>query len=167
MDVNDWLANYFAFASYSKRREGEDDLNDLNNPVKMLILVSQLHRRKLERLVGETGLHRAQHRMLMTLSEHEFDSQLELAGMLQVSTATVAVSLKKLEQDGYIEREAKAADNRANFIRLTDKGKQVVESSRVIFENIEKQVVKDFSEEEIELLRNYLKRMYDNLSEIE
>lgn len=170
MDVNDWLANYFAFAGDDRRREGEDDLNDLNelkNPVKMMILVSQLHRRKLERLVGETGLHRAQHRMLMTLSEHEFDSQLELARMLQISTATVAVSLKKLEQDGYIEREAKAADNRANFIRLTGKGKQVVESSREIFENIERQVVKDFSEEEIGLLRNYLKRMYDNLSEIE
>lgn len=148
-------------------REGEDYLNELNNPVKMMILVSQLHRRKVEGLVGETGLHRAQHRMLMTLSDHEFDSQLELAKMLQISAATVAVTLKKLEQDGYIERETKAADNRANFIRLTGKGKKIVESSRAIFENIDKQAVKDFSEEETELLSNYLKRMYDSLSEIE
>lgn len=148
-------------------RKGEDYLNELNNPVKMMILVSQLHRRRMERLVGETGLHRAQHRMLMTLSDHEFDSQLELAKMLQISAPTVAVSLKKLEKDGYIEREAKAADNRANFIQLTDKGRQVVESSRAIFENIDQQAVKDFSEEEIELLRDFLKRMYDNLSEIE
>lgn len=132
-----------------------------------MILVSQLHRRKAEGLVGKTGLHRAQHRMLMTLSNHEFDSQLELAKMLQISAATVAVTLKKLEQDGYIERKAKAADNRANFIQLTGKGRQIVESSRAIFENIDKQAVKDFSEEETELLSNYLKRMYDNLSEIE
>lgn len=136
------------------------------SPTKIMIFASQMHRRKIEKLVGKTGIHRAQHRMLMTLSDREFDSQAELAAMLEISTATVAVSLKKLERDGYIRKTAKAEDSRANFVQLTEKGKQVVEDSREIFEYIDEQAIKDFTDEELVFLRTYLKRIYDNLSEI-
>lgn len=136
------------------------------SPMKIMILVSQMHRRKIEKLVDKTGLHRAQHRMLMTLSDREFDSQAELAAMLEISTATVAVSLKKLERDGYIRKTAKVEDSRANFVQLTEKGKQVVEDSREIFEYIDEQAIKNFTDEELVFLRTYLKRMYDNLAEI-
>lgn len=136
------------------------------NPLKIIIFVGQMHRKKIEKLVDGTGLHRAQHRMLMTLSENEFSSQAELAKELEVSTATVAVSLKKLERDGYIQKKAKEDDSRVNFVKLTDKGKEVVEGSREIFEYIDKQVIKGFSEEDLVFLRKCLWRMYENLSEI-
>lgn len=144
----------------------EADFLPVADPVKLLIFVSQMHRRTIEKLVGTSGLHQAQHRMLMTLSGHEFGSQSELAHMLDVSTATVAVSLKKLERDGYIHRGSKEDDSRANFVQLTDKGRQVVQSSRMIFDKIDKQVVKGFTEEELSLLESYLRRLYGNLSEI-
>ena len=150
------------------RKWGVSDEEFLANasPMKIMIFVNQMHRRKIEKLVDKTGLHRAQHRMLMTLSDREFDSQAELAAMLEISTATVAVSLKKLERDGYIRKTAKAEDSRANFVQLTEKGKQVVEDSREIFEYIDEQAIKDFTDEELVFLRTYLKRMYDNLAEI-
>ena len=135
------------------------------NPMKILIFVSQLHHRMLEKLVGATGLHRAQHRMLMTLADHEFESQSALANMLEISTATVAVSLKKLERDGYIQKKVKEGDSRANFIQLTERGKKVVESSREIFESMDKKAVRGFTDEELVLLRTFLGRMYENLSE--
>ena len=119
----------------------------------------------LEKLVGATGLHRAQHRMLMTLADHEFESQSALANMLEISTATVAVSLKKLERDGYIQKKVKEGDSRANFIQLTERGKKVVESSREIFESMDKKAVRGFTDEELVLLRTFLGRMYENLSE--
>lgn len=143
----------------------EHFLNNVN-PMKIIIFVSQMHRKKIEKLVDGTGLHRAQHRMLMTLSESDFSSQAELAKELEVSTATVAVSLKKLERDNYIKKQVKEEDSRVNFVKLTDKGKEVVEVSREIFDYIDKQVIKGFSEEELVLLRKCLRRIYDNLSEI-
>lgn len=156
---------------FGRKRNGKWDIPEEEfltkaSPMKIMIFVSQMHHRKIEKLVDKTGLHRAQHRMLMTLSDRAFDSQAELAAMLEISTATVAVSLKKLERDGYIRKTAKAEDSRANFVQLTEKGKQVVENSREIFEYIDKQAIKNFTEEELVLLRTYLKRMYDNLSEI-
>lgn len=157
--------------SLTARKKGiwdvsEEEFLTYASPMKIMIFVNQIHRRKLERLVDKTGLHRAQHRMLMTLSDHEFDSQTELAAALEISTATVAVSLKKLERDGYIQKTVKAEDSRANFVQLTQKGRQVVEDSREIFEYIDKQATKGFTEEELVFFRTYLKRMYDNLSEI-
>ena len=140
---------------YRKWDVSEKEFLTQANPMKILIFVSQLHHRMLEKLVGATGLHRAQHRMLMTLADHEFESQSALANMLEISTATVAVSLKKLERDGYIQKKVKEGDSRANFIQLTERGKKVVESSREIFESMDKKV----------LLRTFLGRMYENLSE--
>ena len=150
---------------YRKWDVSEKEFLTQANPMKILIFVSQLHHRMLEKLVGAIGLHRAQHRMLMTLADHEFESQSALANMLEISTATVAVSLKKLERDGYIQKKVKEGDSRANFIQLTERGKKVVESSREIFESMDKKAVRGFTDEELVLLRTFLGRMYENLSE--
>lgn len=151
---------------YLNKPEKNTDFLSAADPIKLLVFVSRQHRRTLEKLVGTSGLHRAQHRMLMTLADREFDSQSELAHMLDVSTATVAVSLKKLERDGYIRRGSKEGDSRANFIQLTAQGEQIVHSSRKIFEHIDHQAVKGFTGEELALLESYLRRIYNNLSEI-
>ena len=137
------------------------------NPMKAMISVNRLHRAKVEKAFEGTGLHRAQHRTLMVLSRNEYESQVELAKALEVSTATLAVSLKKLERDGYIQKTAKAEDSRAKFVTLTEKGKEVVEMSRTIFGKIDDQAVQGFSEEDLILFRKYLKRVYENLLAIE
>lgn len=144
----------------------EEEFLQKANPMEIMIFVNQMHKKKIERQLEGTGVHRAQHRLLMTLSENEFGSQSELASMLEVSTATVAVSLKKLERDGYIQKEVKKDDSRVNFVRLTPKGEAVVQKSRKIFEMMEQQVIKGFSEEELVSLRKSLRRIYNNLSEI-
>ncbi len=136
------------------------------NPVKIMIFVNQMHRRKMEKFLSGTGIHRAQHRLLMTLSENEFESQSELARTLDISTATVAVSLKKLERDGYIQKLVKEQDSRANFVKLTLKGEEVVKESRKRIGDLEKQMMQGFSEEELITLRRFLRHIYDNLSEI-
>lgn len=59
-----------------------------------MIVMNQMHRRMLECNLEGTGIHRAQHRLLMTLAKHSFASQVELAKFLEISPATVAVALK-------------------------------------------------------------------------
>ena len=88
------------------------------NPVKLIMFINQIHRRKIEKLLDGTGLHRAQHRMLMTLSDCPVTSQVELANILEVSAATVAVSLKKLEKGGYIQKTQQEQDSRVRFVEL-------------------------------------------------
>ena len=145
----------------------EKDFLNTANPMVIMIFINQMHRKKMERLLEGTGLHRAQHRLLMTLSEGKFESQAELAAVLEISTATVAVSLKKLERDGYIQKTTKQDDSRAKFVSLTEKGEDVVARSREIFAYMDQSVIRGFSEEELVTLRKFLKQMYDNVKEIE
>lgn len=144
----------------------EEEYLQQANPMKAMISINRIHRAKVEKAFAGTGLHRAQHRTLMVLSKNEYKSQVELAKALEVSTATVAVTLKKLERDGYIQKISKAEDGRAKFVTPTEKGKAVVAKSRQTFETIDAQATRGFSDEELICLRQYLKRVYNNLSEI-
>ena len=125
--------------------------------------VHRLHRRALEKQLQVTGLYRAQHRTLMHLAKNPGISQTELAKSLDVTTATVAVTLKKLEQDGYVTKKIDRADNRFHQIEITEKGKQIVEESEHIFSNVNEVMLQQFSEEEKEQLLQFFDRLCDNL----
>ncbi|HCS75158.1 MAG TPA: MarR family transcriptional regulator, partial [Clostridiales bacterium] len=101
------------------------------------------------------------------ISRKPYSSQKNLAEAMQVSTATVAVSLKKLEKAGLITKTMDKTDNRLNRIVITDMGNQVVEQSRQIFQSIEKKVFEGFTEDEKSALSNLMERLYTNLTEMD
>ena len=100
------------------------------------------------------------------MAEHPNTSQKELAEYLNVTAATVAVSVKKLEKGGYITRIVDQEDNRYNKLCLTEEGRDVVEHSRQFFKNVENQMFLGFTEEEFQIMEGYLERVYANLSDI-
>ena len=114
----------------------------------------------------QTGVYRSQHQILMMLSEHSNVSQKEIAKLLYVSTATIAVSVKKLEKAGYITRIVDKEDNRMNQLCLTQKGKDMVGKSREYFHNVEIKMFQGFSDEDLNCMGQVLDRIYENLSQI-
>lgn len=142
-------------------------LRRFRSPVGRLIssymYVARLHRTVLERQLNKTGVYRSQHQFLMYIAENPNASQKEIAKMYRVTTATVAVSLKKLEQGGYISRAVDQQDNRCNQIRITEKGRAVVEASAGYFDQIDDAMFEGFSQEEMEQLQKYLNRVQCNL----
>lgn len=127
------------------------------------ISVGHLHRTVLERRLNRTGVYRSQHQLLMCIADNPGVSQKRLAQIQHVSSATVAVSLKKLENGGYISRVADEKDNRYNQICITGKGQAVVEKSICCFREVERQMYEGFSEEELDLFFQYLERVRRNL----
>jgi len=128
-----------------------------------MIAAMRQHRRMFDTMREKTGLGRSAHRALMILSDHDDLSQTALAERLEISTAAVAVLLKKLEAEGYILRTANACDSRLNSVELTENGKAIVKQSRKDFDTIDKAVFDGFSTEEIEKLINYLDRLQNNM----
>ncbi len=128
---------------------------------------NRLHRKVLEQELSATGIYRSQHQLLMFAADHPQVSQKELARLHGVSTATIAVSLKKLEQGGYIERKVNARDNRYNQICVTKKGMEAVEKSVTIFEELEKRMFLGFSQEDFEKMGELLDKVYHNLEAFE
>ncbi len=131
-----------------------------------MIMTNQMHQRMMEKNLEGTGIHRAQHRLLMTLSNHCFVSQIELARHLGVTAATIAVSLKSMEREQLICRRAKKEDNRANFIEITEKGRHIIEESREYFDMVDEQMYRGFSQEERKQLAEFLDRIYANMEQL-
>ena len=84
--------------------------------VEKYIMANKLHRMYLQRELNKSGVYRSQHQILMFISKFPNASQKEIANRQHVSTATIAVSLKKMEKGGYISRVTDKDDNRYNQI---------------------------------------------------
>lgn len=122
----------------------------------------QVIRSSIECRVKDTGLHRSQHRILMILGKHPDHSQTALAGILEVSPAAVAVALKKLEKSGYIEKQCVESDNRMNHVVVTPKGREAIRVSCAHFQEVESALFHGFSEEDLDAVERFLKRVIQN-----
>ena len=71
----------------------------------MLMHTGRMHKMLIHSAVGDIGIHRTQHRILMHLAKCErLPSQKELADRLDITPAAVTCALKGMEEGGYIER---------------------------------------------------------------
>lgn len=132
-----------------------------------MIRAGKAHRSYLEHRLNKNGLFRGQHQVLMCVWKNPGASQKELAKLHNVSTATMAVTLKKLEKGGYVRRLVDQQDNRLNKIGLTEKGLAEVEASLKIFGETERDMFAGFSEEEKEKVCEYLNRIRENLERMQ
>lgn len=144
-------------------KERSKDSYEPTEVTRRMILTNQMHKRMLENNLEGTGIHRAQHRLLMTLACDRCRSQVELARRLEVSPATIAVSLKSLEKAGLIRKQMHQEDNRAKFVELTEAGRKIVEDSRDFFDMLDQQMYQGFTREERKQLSYFLERMYENM----
>ena len=115
-------------------------------------------------LLETFGVHPKQVPVLMILKHHEGLSQRELVDILCVKAPTVAVTVKRLERAGYVERRRDAADQRVSRIYLTEYGKQAIEKIPSHMKQVEEKAIEGFTPEEILLMRRLLLQMRDNLT---
>ncbi len=105
--------------------------------------------------------------LLLTLFEMEISgkqcSQRELARKMGLSPATIAVSLKPLERDGYVERCTDERDARRNLVSLTDKGRDAVKRCEEALRAVDRQMMLGFTAEECDTFSVFLERMIENL----
>lgn len=97
--------------------------------------------------------------MLQIISKSEHISPGKLASLQGVHKSAISNRYKKLEAKGLVTTVDSDEDLRAKLIALTDKGHDVVSMfNEVIYEHVEKIVLDDFQEEEIdEFLRIFRK----------
>ena len=147
----------------------ESHVAKVQRTIHSFICADILHRRVIEQWATDAGMHRSQHRMLMHLTKCEsMPSQKDLAKHFDISPAAVAVTLKKLESDGYIERGkcSERADSRFNEIKITERGRDAAMQSRKYFQHVDSEAFKGFSDEELETFESLLVRMQENLKNI-
>lgn len=109
------------------------------------------------------GLHPGQVAAMKELQKKEGMSQRELADALHIKPPTVAVSIKRMEKGGFVERRPDEKDQRIIRIYLTEYGKKVNDEISELLKENEKVLFKEFEEGEIYLFKRFLKQMIGNI----
>ena len=90
-------------------------------------------------------------------------SQEELSRYFHVDKATAGRAIKKLVDEGYVERRRNPNDRRAYQVFLTEKGEQTGTVVMKILRELTEVLMSDFTNEESELFLDILDRMGKNI----
>ena len=82
-----------------------------------------------------------------------------IAHRLSVTVSTLTTNMNGLEKKGYIRRERSQEDKRVVYVLLTEKGKKAFYHHRDFHKKMIKAIIKDLSEEEMEVLYRCLQNL--------
>ena len=130
-----------------------------------------LHRLELLRrirgrgLISGAGLHPGQPPLLQYIYDHPGCTQRDAARELDVTPASSAASLKRLEKAGLVERRPDYADARRNRLYVTKQGEEKMWACRKQFLALEERMFAGMNDEEIAAFRNACEKMFENLAD--
>jgi DNA-binding MarR family transcriptional regulator len=138
-------------------------LSDVNDAIRLDWALHALQKQCLARLFFNHSIHFGQPPLLCTIKKLGSCSQNELARTLNVSPASIAVSLKRMEKSGYIQKMHDPNDLRSNRIALTAAGQEAACWSEDVLRDVTRQKFAGFTEEECGQLMHFFARMQQNL----
>lgn len=89
--------------------------------------------------------------------------QKDLEKVLNVSKATVSSALFTMEKNNIIKRITSKNDARSKQIVITDGSIRVHENMKMVFNNINEELTKNMSDEEIETFLNTINKLRKNI----
>ena len=137
-------------------------------PIPIGRLLADIHRlqaARLDQMMEQIGLYRGQAMLLLRLAEQDGLTHSELSAGLRISPAAASKVIKRLEQQGYLQRRSDPLDNRISRIYLMEEGQAVIDQIYAVFQGFNQLITSDFSEPEREDLRALLGRIYANLKQ--
>lgn len=138
---------------------------DDKQKVRELLYQTELARKnRLHPIWIELGLIAGQPRVLGKLVDKDNITQKELSDSCGIDPATLSRALDRLETIGYICRMAHPTCRRSLQIALTESGREKAQQVRNAFQEMENQMLKDFSENEIQNLIKIMERILGNMT---
>ena len=104
--------------------------------------LSKLMHMEFNRAIANQGLFSGQHDIVFALLGNEGITLSALAKMLDISAATVSVSIKRMEKSGFIIKRQDDNDTRITRLYLTEKAKKAPENIKREMDSLEA-VIKD------------------------
>lgn len=137
------------------------------SPEQLFRILERKHSSAIDLLLSKNGISNIGQPVILSILAQEKDgtiaSQKELAKRLRVSPATVTVSLKSMERDGYIQKLSNQDDLRCKPISITEKGLEAAERIDRVFESLDHGMYHGFSPEERDQIANLYRRIIGNL----
>lgn len=124
--------------------------------------LSKLGKDNFRSVLSENGVFQGQDEILFLIMHKEGLKPSEIAKYLHTSLASISVSLKRLEKQGFIEKKNDENDARTSHIFINEKGRTALKNIQKKLFDYHKRMLDGFSEEEIGNLRLYLDRIIFN-----
>ena len=129
-----------------------------------LTIIARLQRNNFDRLVTELNVTRSQWAMIAVVARYPGSTQRTIAEYLEMSEASAGRLIDRLCADGLLERRDRRDDRRARSVFVTDAAHPLLDKLGLIAAEAEGRMFSGFSDEEVTQLRDYLSRIYDNVS---
>lgn len=135
----------------------------------LMAKIRQVGERVFYRKLKESGIeiNPAQGRIMFALWQNDGISIQELAGKTQLGKSTLTSMLDRLEAMGYLRRQRSEQDRRKVFIFRTPKDREMEKQYVELSEAMTELWYQGFSSQEIETFETYLRRILDNLTDLE
>lgn len=111
------------------------------------------------------GLPRIAFPLILRLLHQDDVSQDELAGDFLLDKGTVARTIAKLEEAGYVTRSVDDEDRRVKRVRVTDKARELEPEFRAAGRAWAEKLLDSFNSHEKQAVLGFLRRMAENARE--
>jgi DNA-binding MarR family transcriptional regulator len=122
-----------------------------------------LFRTMLEFSLAEYGLVPPQAGIMYILNGYGEYNQNLLGQEMSIDKASMVKFIDGLEKKGLVKRTTDPTDRRAKLLTLTPKGKISLKKISGLHQDLEKTILKDFSQKEIEILRDLMPRVLESV----
>lgn len=116
--------------------------------------------------LDQVGLYRGQPPLLFALWERDEQSRKELCQSMKRQPATVTKMVKRLENNGFVTSRPDSMDSRVARVCLTQKGKAIEDHVNQIYTDLEHDIFKGFSKEELKAFEVALGKIRSNIKTI-
>lgn len=114
-------------------------------------------------LLEDKKLHFRQYPILEFILRNDGCKQVELAEYFSLSPATIAVSTKRMQKSGYIDKKEDINNLRQKNLFITPDGRDVIEKCRNIFDDVDNNMYDGLLDVEIEQFKKTIDRITSNI----
>lgn len=132
----------------------------------IMVQIKGMHhriKRFMQQNISDYNLTFGQLRLLLVINKYPDASQKELAEMMKFTQGAMSLAVKRLIELDMIKQVPLELDMRYNRLVVTDKGQSMIDNYEEELEEIDREMLKGFSDEELEVLSLFLGRINSNL----
>ncbi len=132
-------------------------------PTELLLPAAKIVSREIAAAIAPYGLAPAQYAMLNLLGEQGVLRPSVIARRLDIEASTTTNTINRSVRDGFIERATDPHSSKSVTVKLTEKGKGVLEDSRQSVAGVEAKALSGIEEDQLDMARQVLERIIANL----
>lgn len=124
-------------------------------------IVSNKICRKMDRLIGQFDCTHSQFTVILYLTKNKERDifQRDIEEEFGIRRSSVSATLSNLEEKGYIKRSSVSQDARLKKITVTVRGEKIVEESKKIINDFEKELIFQITDEELDIFYRVLDKL--------